>query len=207
MTFFYRITHFIFRILFKILYRHQTYGIENIPNGPAIIAPNHISYLDPPLIAVSCPEPVAFLARDTLFKKALFGNSIRKLNAYPVSGKIKDLASIKMILGILKEQKKVIIFPEGIRTHDGNIAEVKPGICMLAMRAGVPIIPTYIAGPYEIWPRQKQFPKLFGRTLCVFGTPIHPQEFASLDKKEAQEAMAIEIKKRIEQLKADHLSK
>ena len=200
MQLFYRFVHTFTRLIFIFFYRHRAYGIENLIDGPAIIAPNHISFLDPPLVGVSCPEPVAFLAKDTLFKSPLLGIVIRNLNAYPVSGKIKDLSSIKVILGILKENKKVIIFPEGIRTHDGKLSSIKPGICMLAMRAGVPIIPVHIKGTFEIWPRSRSFPKLYGSTKCVFGKPVYPSEYAGLNKKEAQEAMAHEIKKRIEQL-------
>ena len=197
MNLFYSFTHSIIRLIFKIIYGHQAYGIENLIKGPAIIAPNHISFLDPPLVAVSCPEPVAFLAKDTLFRQFFLGFIIRNLNAFPVSGKIKDLSSIKVILGILKKQQKVIIFPEGIRTHDGKLSSIKPGICMLAMRADVPIIPVYIKGTFEIWPRRQKFPKLSGKTRCVFGKPIYPSSYQELNKKEAQEEMAKEIKKRI----------
>lgn len=200
MHLFYKFIHTFAGLLFKILYRHRAFGIENLIEGPAIIAPNHISFLDPPLVGVSCPEPVAFLAKDTLFKKPLLGSMIRNLNAYPVSGKIKDVSSIKVILGILKEQKKVIIFPEGIRTHDGKLSSIKPGICMLAIRANVPIIPVHIKGTFEIWPRHRSFPKLWGKTQCVFGDPIFPSSYSGLEKKEAQEKMALEIKKRISSL-------
>lgn len=203
MQLFYKFSHTLVRFLFKCLYRHRIYGNDNLIEGPAIIAPNHISFLDPPLVGASYPEPVAFLAKDSLFKKPLLGTMIRNLNAYPVSGKIKDTASIKVILGILKEQKKVIIFPEGIRTHDGKLSSIKPGICMLAMRANVPIIPVHIKGTFEIWPRSRSFPKLWGKTQCVFGEPIHPRSYEGLSKKEAQEKMTLEIKKRINDLSSN----
>ena len=201
MNLLYTITHSFLRILFRVLYRHHVKGANLFIKGPAIIAPNHISFLDPPLVAVSCPEPVAFLARDTLFKKPLFGALIRRLNAYPVSGKIKDLSSIKVVLSVLKKRNKVIIFPEGIRSYDGDLTDIKPGICMIAMRADVPVIPVYIKGTFEIWDRQRKFPKLWGNTLCIFGEPIFPATFKDLDKKSAQEAMALEIKKSILSLK------
>lgn len=104
---------------------------------------------------------------------------------------------MKVILGVLKKKNKVIIFPEGIRSFNGELTEIKPGICMLAMRADVPIIPVYIKGTFEIWDRSRKFPKLFGRTLCIFGEPIYPEAFKEMDKKSAQEAMAREIKKSI----------
>ncbi|ADI37684.1 lysophospholipid acyltransferase family protein [Waddlia chondrophila] len=201
MSLLYKTTHTFLRIFFRIFYRHRILNADKFVQGPAIIAPNHISFLDPPLVGASCPEPVAFLARETLFSKPFLGTLIRKLNAYPVSGKIKDLSSMKVVLNILKDNKKVMIFPEGIRSHDGELAEIKPGICMLAMRAQVPIIPVYIQGTFEIWNRQRKFPKLWGKTCCIFGEPIYPDTFKEMDKKSAQEAMALEIKKRILLLK------
>ncbi len=202
MNILYKFVHGLSRLFFRILYGHHAFGVDKIIEGPAIIAPNHVSFLDPPLVGASCPEPVAFLAKDTLFQKPLLGTLIRNLNAYPVSGKIKDLTSIKVVLGILKEKKKVIIFPEGIRSYDGKLAEIKPGICMLAMRANVPVIPVYIKGTFEIWDRKRKFPRLWGKTECVFGDPIYPAAYKEMDKKSAQEAMAKEIKKRILSLKS-----
>ncbi len=188
-----------------MLYHHKTFGSENIPNGPAIIAPNHISFYDPPLIAISSKDPVSFLAKDTLFEKQPLGWIIRKLNSHPVSGTASDLSSIKTILKILENKEKVIIFPEGIRTDDGKLTEVKPGICMLAIRANTPIIPTYIQGTYEIWPRHKLLPRLSGKTSCTFGEPIYPNEFAHLDKKEAQKEMALSVRNAIDSLRLSSL--
>lgn len=187
------------------MYRHKTYGIENIPPGPAIIAPNHISFYDPPLIAISCNDPVSFLAKDILFEKWPLGSIIRRLNSHPVSGTAGDLKSMKTILKLLKNKNKVIIFPEGVRTDDGKLSEVKPGVCMLAIRANVPIIPTYIHGTYEIWPRHKLLPRLSGKTRCVFGKPIYPENFRELGKKEAQKQMASTLKESIDSLRISTL--
>ncbi len=202
MNILYSFTKIIFQFVFKLFYRHEAYGIENLVSGPAIIAPNHLSFLDPPLVGASCPEPVAFLAKRSLFTIPVLGWFIRQLNAYPVSGKIKDIASIKMILKILENKQKVVIFPEGLRSCDGKLAHIKPGICMLAQRANTPIIPAYIEGTYKIWKRGRKFPKLRGRTTCIFGKPIYPKDFEMYSKKEAQEKMAQEIKLGIEKIKS-----
>lgn len=201
MNFFYRLTKNSLAIFFKVFYGHKIYGLGHVPQGKALIAPNHTSFLDPPIIAASMPEEIAFLARKTLFKSASFGWMIRKLNAYPVTGTTQDLGSIKLICQLLSEGKKVVIFPEGLRSVDGTLGPIKSGIGMLAMRAEAPIIPVYLSGCFKIWNRSQRFPKLSGRTACVFGTPIDPRTFYHLGKKEAQEAIAVAVKGSIENLK------
>ena len=202
MKIFYAFVYYSFRIFFKIFYRHKIYGIENIHLGSAIIASNHLSFWDPPMVGTSCPEEVAYLARATLFDSPFLGYCITRLNAYPVKGTSNDLTSFKLISQLLNEQKKVILFPEGSRSSDGGLSDFKSGISMLAIRNNSPIIPAYIHGTYEIWNRFRKYPKLSGKTACVFGSPIDVNDFSHLSKKEAQEAMTIKVKEAIEQLRA-----
>jgi 1-acyl-sn-glycerol-3-phosphate acyltransferase len=197
---FYRFIRILFKLVFILFYHHRTYGTSHIPHGRAIIAPNHVSFFDPPLIGVSCPEEVHYLAKDVLFESAWLGPIIRNLNAFPVSGNVGDLKTIKSLVHLLQSNEKVIIFPEGIRTFDGKLAPIKPGIALIALRAQAPIIPTYIHGTFEIWPRQNKYPKPWGKTICAFGTPIYPESYQHLDKKEAQQAVAKEIQTSLERL-------
>lgn len=201
MKLFYRVVRSLTSLLFKLLYHHRTFGIRNITPGRAIIAPNHASFLDPPLVAVSWPEEISFLARKSLFSP-LLGAIIKKLNAYPVTGTTQDLGSIKLICSLLNQDKKVVIFPEGFRTGDGAMGDIKSGICMLAQRCQAPIIPVYIDGSFDAWDRSRRFPKLKGKTACVIGTPIGWDQFKHLDKKAAQEAAAIKVKEALISLKA-----
>lgn len=190
MKLFYWFTRSIFNAFFYTLYRHQVYGLEHIPKGPAIIAPNHASFFDPPIIAASCPEEVYFLARKSLFEHFFLGTMIKNLNAFPVNMASQDLSAFKLIFRLLQEQKKVVIFPEGIRTLDGDLSKIKPGIGMICMKSRSPVIPVYIHGAFGIWPRNQRLPKITGKTACVFGTPLKWEEFSELDKKSAQEALA-----------------
>ncbi len=167
------------------LYRTKVYGLEHFCKGPAIIAPNHISYLDPPIVAAACPEEVSFLARKTLFR-SLFGKFISHLNAYPVTGAASDIKVIKYVCNLLAEGKKVILFPEGERSYDNKLGELKSGIAMLVTKSKSAIIPTYIYGNHEIWPRGKKKPKLFGNASVVFGSPLFYKDYEHLNKKEAQ---------------------
>lgn len=201
MCFSYRVVIFFSWCFFKIFYRHKIYGLEHYVKREAIIAPNHNSYFDPPLAAISWPGEVHFLAKEELFKPFLFGRFIQALNSHPIKGDVGDVFVFKTILQLLKEGKQIILFPEGGRM-DGEIGEIKPGIGMLLMRSQAAIIPTYIHGTYEIWGRNRKFPKLFGKkTSCVFGTPILWESFAHLEKRKAQEEIAKCLSKSLHALK------
>lgn len=179
---------------FALFYRHKVYGLENFIPGGAIIAANHTSFLDPPLVSTSCPEEIHFLARKTLFRNPIFGYFIRKLNSHPVSGSGADAATFRTVLKLLQEGKKVLVFPEGQRTY-GKIGEIRGGLGLLSTKSQKPIIPVYIHGTSKILGRGKYFPKLWGRTSVTFSTPIDPKDFSHLGKKEAIDA----ISKRFEQ--------
>lgn len=200
MNFLYWLTKNSFGFFFKFFYSHKIYGLEHVKKGRGIIAPNHTSFFDPPLIAASWPEDTSFLARKSLFASPIFGPIISRLNSYPVNGTTQDLGSIKLVCQLLDQNKKVVIFPEGIRSIDGKLGVIKSGIGMLAIRCQSPIFPVYISGCYKIWNRYERFPKLHGKTACVFGTPIDWQNFSHLGKKEVQEAIAIAVKEAIEKL-------
>jgi 1-acyl-sn-glycerol-3-phosphate acyltransferase len=190
MTILYRIILFFAWLYFKVIYRHQVYGLEHYYEGAGIIASNHASYYDPPILAISWPEEVQFLAKQELFKNPAFGWLIRSLNAHPVSGDVADISVFKEIISLLKQGKKVILFPEGSRATEDVLAPIKPGIGMLVTRSQSAVIPTYIHGTLKIWPPKQKLPKLGGKTACVFGTPLRYEQFSHLDKKEAQKALA-----------------
>jgi len=201
MNIFYKTFYITFKSLFKWRYHHKIYGLEHFPPGAAVIASNHNSYLDPPLLGTSCPEEVYYFARASLFDHFLLKYFITRLNAYPVKGGTNDLGSFKLISSFLENKKKVIIFPEGLRSVDGKLSEFKNGIAMLALRANCPIIPVYIHGTYNIWNRFMKFPKFRGNTACVFGKPIYTDVYKHLTKKEAQEAITQKVRESIENLR------
>ncbi len=197
----YRFIIFLAWLFFKLFQRHKVYGLEHFVKRAAIIAPNHTSYLDPPITAISWPLEVHFLGKKELFKNALFGRFISAVNCHPVSGDVGDVSVFKTIIGLLKEGKQLILFPEGGRTN-GELGEIKPGIGMFVMRTKGAIIPTYIHGAHEVWGRDRKFPKFFGKTACVFGTPIIWESFSHLDKKKAQVEIAECLSKALRDLKS-----
>lgn len=198
--FFYRFIIFSYWCWFKIFYKFQVYGLEHSYDGGAIIASNHVSFYDPPILAISYPEEVHFLARDTLFKSFL-GFCISRLNTHPVKGDVTNLDVMKTICRLLKEGHKVVLFPEGTRSQENALGEIKPGIGMLIARTGTAIIPTYIHGNYEVWPRHRKLPKLGGAIACVYGSAITWESYKHLEKKEAQIAIAKQLEASIKALR------
>ena len=140
------------------------------------------------------------MARESLVRYFLFGRFIRAMNSHPVRGDSTDISVFKTILRLLKEGKQIILFPEGERAY-GELAEIKPGIGMLLMRAKTVIIPTYIHGAFDIWSRDRKLPKPFGKTALVFGKPISWEAFAHLEKKKGQEAIIKQMAQSIISLK------
>ncbi len=203
MSLFYTVSRLSLKGLFTLAYSHKVYMPEGVifPDG-AIIAPNHASFLDPPLVAISWPEPIHFFARKTLFDVSLLRPLITSLNAHPLSN-ANDTSSLKLACKLLDEGKKILVFPEGTRSKNGEIGPFKPGVGLLARKSGAAIIPTYIHGSYKAWPKNKKYPTLFGaKTACVFGKPILLSDFDEQDAKTLQLKITARLHEDILKLKA-----
>lgn len=199
-NFLYGIVIVLARTFFKIFYRHKVYGLENIPPSGAILASNHCSFLDPPAVSISVPEQVYFLARKTLFK-GWFGKFIWALNARPVSGDAKDVSVFRELYSILEKGGKLILFPEGTRSHEGELGKIRGGPFLIMEHTRCAVVPTYLYGTGKIWGRAKKLPKLFGKTACVFGAPLTIERYREMGKKEAQEQFSNDLRRGILELK------
>lgn len=177
----YYLTRITMRALFALIYRHKIYGIQHLIEGPAILAPNHASFYDPPIIAASAPETIHFLARESLFRSPSFGWLIRQLNSHPISKTSNPLNNLKTVARLLQAGHKVVIFPEGTRSKDGELLPIKQGVAMLSLQTGCPIIPVWIAGTHAVWGRHRRFPRFCGKTACVFGKPLQPKTYLTAD--------------------------
>jgi 1-acyl-sn-glycerol-3-phosphate acyltransferase len=141
-------------LIAKTVFSYRAFGQENlVEDGPAIMAANHQSYLDPPLVGITCRKEVYFLARKTLFEKKLLGPLIARVNALPVDLARGDLAAVRAIIHLLKEGRRTVIFPEGTRSLDGNIQPARPGIGMIIAKTLVPVVPMRIFGSFKAWPK------------------------------------------------------
>jgi len=189
-------------ILCKILFRLQVFGRENIPlKGSFILASNHTSYLDPPLLGAACPRVLSFLAKEELFKIAFLGRLISDLNVYPVNSQSGDFGSLRRAIRELKAGKPFTIFPEGRRTADGRLQEPMRGVGLLAAKAEVPIIPAFIEGSNRALPVHSKFirPK---KIKVYFGRALRPQGISvQLKGRDLYQAIAVRIMEEIGRLR------
>jgi len=183
---FYGLVYWLARGFFKLFFRLKIYGVRHFRPGAGIVASNHASHFDPPVLSISCPEEVHFLAKESLFDIPLLGRLIRVLNAHPVSRSAGDASTFREIIRLLREGKKVIVFPEGSRSSDGSLQSLERGLSFLVQKGRCPIFPAYIQGTFHAWPPGRKLPKLFGNISVVFGSPIEWSEFQDLDRKEAE---------------------
>jgi 1-acyl-sn-glycerol-3-phosphate acyltransferase len=200
----YRMINFLAWLGFKIFFRLKIYGQEHFFEGAAIIAANHVSFLDPPILGISWPEEVHFLAKQSLFKIPFLRFFLKKTNTHPLKGDGGDVGVFKMICQLLNQGRKVVLFPEGKRSLDNTLAPIKPGISLLVSKTHASIIPAYIFGTFEAWPCNRKFPKIGKEVGCVFGSPLFWKNFELLDKKEAQTLFADRLTQAIQNLKVWH---
>lgn len=172
---FYKLCRIFFAFLIKILFRFRIYGRENIPKKRGIIvASNHTSYLDPLFLGVALPRPIHYIVKEDLFKIRLIGGIIKRWGTIPIKRDVADINAIKEAIRLLNEGESIGIFPEGTRNPDGIFLneEIKGGICLLAYKTGVCVVPAYINGSNKALPRGAKWIR-FGCQISVhFGKPI-----------------------------------
>jgi len=182
-----------FWIIAVTFFRFRWRGKEHFPReGGALICCNHQSYFDPVLVGICFRQQLNFMARKTLFETFLFGRIIRYLDAIPVDRDGMSLGGIKETLKRLRKGEGAVVFPEGTRTKDGQVGELKPGFCALARRGHVPILPAAVDGAYDAWPRSHRLPRLT-KVCTVFGPQISRDQIEQMTD---QQLMA-ELKQRI----------
>jgi 1-acyl-sn-glycerol-3-phosphate acyltransferase len=132
-------------------FRIKIYGVENIPQtGPVLVVSNHASYFDPPMVSNCVCRPVAYMAKEELFKVPVLAQIIKLYGAYPVSRGTADRAAIRAALECLDKGWAVGVFLEGTRTADGRITDPKKGAALLAAKAKVPFLPVSLWGTEKI---------------------------------------------------------
>lgn len=194
----YRVGTRIIYWIWKILFGFRVEGRDNIPNnGGIIIAANHLSNYDPPLIGTGVwNRECYFFAKQELFAINRFYTWVIKVfNAYPVDTKKTSKAALELTMKLLNKGLGIIFFPEGTRSKTGNFLQFNAGVGWLALKCGVPIIPTLINGTNT--PLIRQFIRKTG--VCVrFGEPILPHKFKS--EKDGRKLIAREVEKSIKSL-------
>jgi len=184
-------------LLLKIFWRMEIKGIENLPeNGGFIIASNHVSYLDPAVLVASLNRKIYFITKKEVFKNAFLSFILNKLNAFSVDRDNVDMLAFKKAMNILREEKVLGIFPEGTRSSNGELQELKLGAIKIAMKTGVPILPVGISGTHKIYPRGIKFPILFKHKIIVkYGALQHFNKLKSKNKIYQKEELNLLSKK------------
>ncbi|MDR2780174.1 MAG: 1-acyl-sn-glycerol-3-phosphate acyltransferase [Synergistaceae bacterium] len=194
----FKLAQIFFRIYFFIYHRVSVKGLTELKkflagrNGkPVILAANHESYLDPPLVGMLYPHAIRFIAWDELFKVPVFASLIRALGAVPVNQQDKNSAAslLRDVIGFIKDGYSVLIFPEGERSPDGNLQPFEGGAALIASKTETPIVPVWIDGTFEAYPIFRKFPR--PRHVAVtFGEPIFPEKLpAGMTEKERRQTL------------------
>jgi 1-acyl-sn-glycerol-3-phosphate acyltransferase len=172
MRFWYRVGWLVSRAVFTFYFRFRSYTPENVPlNGPVILASNHASYLDPPLVGSGIKRPINYLARQSLFSVWPFGWLLRQLNSVPVDRDGGGAAGLRAILDRLLAGGGIILFPEGTRTRDGKLQPARSGIGLTVIKSAAPVVPVRVFGTYEAFGRHHRIPRP-RRVSVKYGRPM-----------------------------------
>jgi len=174
------LSYFIFKALFKLYFNKTVYGLENVPlGGSFIIAANHTSLLDFPLILTSLPfnkmrDIFAPAAKDYFYSKKYRKAALELLfNTFPFERMGDFMKGLKICETLVKNNRSIVLFPEGTRVMDNNLQPFKPGLGSLSLNLNVPILPIYIDGAFKALPKGKVLP-LPEKIQVHFGKVIHP---------------------------------
>lgn len=175
---FYGFFHYLAASLHSMWFRGDVAGEENFPaTGPFLIAANHASHLDPPLVGCHVPRQMRFFARKTLWNNRPLGWWMDQVETIPVERDSGDVGAIKRVLQALAENRAVVLFPEGTRSRDGQLQKPKPGVGLMACKTGVPVVPCRIYGSFEAFGKGSALPRLGSPISVVFGPPITAAEY------------------------------
>ncbi len=186
--------------LFRVLFSWDRSGLENIPgDGPAVVAANHPSYLDPALLSVASPRPLRFMAWDALFRVPVLGAVIRAFGAFPVDVRPgQGKAAFAEAKRLLEAGEVVGLFPEGKRSRGGWMEErLREGAAFLALETGAPLVPATIVGAFRVWPYHQRLPKP-GRIRIRFHEAIDPVPLRALPEEQAVASLLGELRRRVD---------
>ena len=170
-----------FKNIFKVYFRFKGEGLENIPEGPAIITPNHQSYIDGLFVTAFLKRSVIkqtyFYAKRKHIKNRFLNFMANRNNVIIMDLNLDLKESIQKMAEVLKQGKKIIIFPEGTRSKNGELGEFKKTFAILSKELNVPVVPVAISGAHNALPVGSRFPKPFTKIRVNFLKPVYPEEF------------------------------
>lgn len=185
-----------YRLMFAAYFGWRVYNNERVPRkGAVILAANHSSFLDPPLVGSGLHRDINYLARKSLFRVPLLGWILRMVNAVPVDRDGGGAAGLKAIIDRLHAGGAIILFPEGTRSKDGNLQPARSGIGLTVIKSDAPVIPVRVFGTYEAWGRHVKFPRP-RRVVVKYGEPVHFEQLRT----EAQNCSKARLKEIYQQV-------
>ncbi len=199
-------------IIFKLIWQVKVFGIKNLPSNKAfILCPNHGSYLDGFLIVAALPrwlkKHMFFLGYRAYFEVPIIRNIVKLIRIIPIDPGAQLIDAIQACAYILRNGKTACIFPEGARSIDGEVKEFKKGVGILAKELSIRLVPVYIKGSYESWPRTNRFPRRPHPVTIVFGRPHNAEELkkegSRLGAKDDYEAITLGIRQEVMRLKEE----
>lgn len=168
-------------MLLKPLFRIEIIGLEHFPKeGSVLLCSNHINNFDPPVVGITAPRPIAFMAKEELFKRPLLRFLLKKLHAFPVKRGMSDREAFRKALHLLKSGQVLGLFPEGTRSKTGKLGKGLAGAGFFALKTQAVVIPCAIIGTY----------RPFKKLKVIYGKPIEMEELRE-SKASAEKVTAV----------------
>ena len=209
MTFAYRCGWSCFRFLFRFYFGWRIFNPERVPlTGSVILAPNHASYIDPPLIGATLHRQISFLARDTIFHVPILAGILRSWEVVPVDRDGGTGRGLKQILKRLEEGGAIILFPEGTRSRHGDLNPARSGIGLAVIKSKAPVLPVRVFGTHDAFgphlrvPRPRRVTVKFGQALWFAEERAEAASCSKQRVKEIYQEVADKIMTEIARLEA-----
>jgi 1-acyl-sn-glycerol-3-phosphate acyltransferase len=178
MTPFYGFFHYLSWTVYQMWFRGEVVGTENFPTeGPFLIASNHASHLDPPLVGSQVARQMRFFARKSLWNSRISRWWLDSVETIPVDRDSGDIGAIKRVLQALKENRAIVLFPEGTRSPDGQLQKAKAGVGFMACKTGVPVVPCHVYGSFAAFGKGAKIPHFGSPVTIAFGPPIPASDY------------------------------
>lgn len=175
---FYGFFHYLSALIHAMWFRGEVVGTENFPTaGPFLIASNHASHLDPPMVGSQISKQMRFFARKSLWDNRLLAWWLDQVETISVERDSGDIGAIKKVLQALKEDRAVVLFPEGTRSPDGHLQKAKAGVGLMACKTGVPVVPCRVYGSFAAYGKGAKIPRFGTPITIVFGAPIPARDY------------------------------
>lgn len=196
-----------FRGLYRFYFGWRVYNAERVPlQGPVILASNHASFIDPPLVGAGIKRGINYLARESLFRFPVLGWVLHRWQAVPVDREGGGAKGLKAILDRLLAGGAIILFPEGTRSRDGKLQPARSGIGLTVIKSAAPVVPVRVFGTYEAYGRHLRFPRprrvtvKYGRAMLFDGLRAEAKVCSKQRLKEIYQQVANELMAAIEKL-------